>query len=196
MTGAADHTAAAGAAAGGSGTPVEEGGAGTPAAPHARVRATAAQAATDAALQRERTELAAARAELQRKDAELAEAHAANAKARAASCPAAAAARCDAAARGAQLRGDRDALAELTVKELEALKADQEAAVERTRAAAIRAREADAVEKSKLCTICERSPRDCVLTPCGHTFCRECAERLATCANCRGPITSRTRVFL
>ena len=101
----------------------------------------------------------------------------------------------DAPACGTQLRGERDALAGLSLEQLEALQAEQEAAVQRTRDAANRAREVAAVVEAMLCNICQELSRDTVLN-CGHTFCGECAGRMTTCPQRCGAITGRYRMFL
>ena len=98
------------------------------------------------------------------------------------------------APRRAQLRGERDALTGLSLEQLEALKAEQEAAVERTLSAVIREREKKAAAEALLCSICDYRPRNCVLN-CGHTFCSVCAEQMTACPQRCGAITSRARLY-
>ena len=45
-------------------------------------------------------------------------------------------------------------------------------------------------DDAHLCPICIENPKDCALNPCGHRFCRPCANRIKaqpapTCAICR-----------
>ena len=44
------------------------------------------------------------------------------------------------------------------------------------------------------CPVCLEREKDCALN-CGHTYCGPCAWRLASCALCRGDITSRTHLY-
>ena len=96
------------------------------------------------------------------------------------------------------MRGERDALAGLSVEQLDAQLAENEAAGARLREAKVRATAAAAaaaaVAEATLCSICQERPRDCVLN-CGHTFCRTCAGRMTTCPQRCGAITSRGRFF-
>ena len=93
------------------------------------------------------------------------------------------------------MRGERDALAGLSVAELDALQAENEAAAGRLRDAVIRSREAAAAAETTQCSLCMARPRDCALN-CGHVFCRPCAERVHACPHGCGAITTRSLVLL
>ena len=51
----------------------------------------------------------------------------------------------------------------------------------------------EAVE-SQFCCICEERRKNITLG-CGHQLCEQCAGHVDTCAECRCPITSRTKTF-
>ena len=46
------------------------------------------------------------------------------------------------------------------------------------------------VEQDFFCTVCFSNTINTIIIQCGHSFCRECAEKLDMCAVCRGEITS------
>jgi hypothetical protein len=46
------------------------------------------------------------------------------------------------------------------------------------------------------CPICYDRFPDCVLIPCGHTFCLACSKSLSLCSICRQPIEKWYRFFL
>jgi hypothetical protein len=54
-------------------------------------------------------------------------------------------------------------------------------------------------KQKKMCSICFDKEVDTALVPCGHTYCKKCAEadrsRYARCAQCRKEITSRIKIF-
>lgn len=51
------------------------------------------------------------------------------------------------------------------------------------------------IERQLLCPICWSAARDTALN-CGHTYCRECADNLVDCANCRQRVTEKKRIYL
>ncbi|XP_054152742.1 E3 ubiquitin-protein ligase cblA-like [Oppia nitens] len=51
-------------------------------------------------------------------------------------------------------------------------------------------------DTSVTCKICLTNPIDWALLPCGHTFCGECTNQLATCPLCRQTIEGKTRIYL
>jgi len=53
----------------------------------------------------------------------------------------------------------------------------------------------EAMEDANLCTICCESKKECVLAPCGHSYCHGCAHELQVCAFCKQRKTSVIKVF-
>ena len=51
---------------------------------------------------------------------------------------------------------------------------------------------------TKKCAVCYTREIEVVLSPCGHTFCQNCARRAerTRCHTCRSNITSTMRVFI
>lgn len=35
------------------------------------------------------------------------------------------------------------------------------------------------------CAVCYAGERNCAMVPCGHTFCKECVDKMARCPLCR-----------
>jgi hypothetical protein len=46
------------------------------------------------------------------------------------------------------------------------------------------------------CAVCLTNRQDCVLGPCNHVVCQECALALVNCPMCRTTISSRERLFM
>jgi len=47
-----------------------------------------------------------------------------------------------------------------------------------------------------LCQICFTNKITTCLTPCGHTFCVKCSEKMTDCANCRSRIKKKIKMFI
>lgn len=45
------------------------------------------------------------------------------------------------------------------------------------------------------CPICYDKSIEVCINPCGHTFCKDCASKITTCAICRGYITSKIKII-
>lgn len=47
-----------------------------------------------------------------------------------------------------------------------------------------------------LCQICFTNKITTCLTPCGHTFCIKCSEKMIDCANCRSRVEKKIKMFI
>tara|TARA_B110001469_G_C9635607_1_gene318668 strand:+ start:73 stop:507 length:435 start_codon:yes stop_codon:yes gene_type:complete len=52
------------------------------------------------------------------------------------------------------------------------------------------------VNPDLLCQICFDNRINVILTPCGHTFCKECLGNSITCFNCRSTIDKPFKLFI
>ena len=88
-------------------------------------------------------------------------------------------------------RSEAAAISNLSSSQLRTLASENEAA--RTR---IVARLEEVSRAERCCSICMDLPKDTVLVPCGHLYCRTCAASISTCAECRMGIEQRVRAYL
>lgn len=61
--------------------------------------------------------------------------------------------------------------------------------------ARVRGKIQDAQESAKTCGICFDHKKDCILNPCGHGYCFQCASQITRCAFCKQHKTSVIKVF-
>ena len=51
-------------------------------------------------------------------------------------------------------------------------------------------------QDAMLCKVCMDASLDTALLPCGHLLCKNCADRLDECPNCRQQVAQRQRIYM
>jgi len=91
--------------------------------------------------------------------------------------------------------GEAAAIETLSMEQLEQLQSEAKGALLRFEARIARELVRQAQTEARYCHICHERPKDTTFN-CGHTTCAACAEQVEVCPDCRGAITTKTRVYL